>query len=58
MEISKIVPGHGPIMKKDSAIEPMLKYFNRIIDQVRILHKNGLDLEYAQKNVAKKNLEG
>ncbi len=57
MEISKIVPGHGPVKEKDLAIEPMLRYFNRIIEQVRLIHKKGYDLEYAQNNVAKNNNE-
>ena len=58
MDIKKIVPGHGMIAGKEKAITPMLNYFNRLIDEVRIFHKTNKTLKDAQENIAKENLEG
>lgn len=57
IKISKIVPGHGPVRTKENAIKPMLEYFDRIINEVRKLHKSGKDIEFAQNNAAKENKE-
>ena len=57
MDINKIIPGHGKIRTKDEALLPMLSYFKRMIDEIRILHQKGQDIETAQKEVAKENKE-
>ena len=57
MDISKIIPGHGKITTKDEALLPMLSYFRRMIKEIRTLHDKGINIETAQKEVAKDNKE-
>lgn len=57
MDISKIIPGHGKITTKDEALLPMLSYFRRMIKEIRTLHDMGINIETAQKEVAKDNKE-
>ena len=45
MDINMIVPGHGNVVKKDVALKPILKYFTRLISQVRKFHKNNVSLQ-------------
>ena len=47
MDINLIIPGHGPVKKKNEALKPMLSYFNRLIDNTRKFHKNNLSLSKA-----------
>ena len=56
-EISMIIPGHGHPKTKKQAINPMMKYFNRIIKETREYHATNKTLSEAQKNIAKKNIE-
>ena len=56
-DINLIVPGHGDPKDKEKAIEPMLNYFNRIIEDIRKIHKKNLDLELALNTVAQQNIE-
>ena len=57
MDINLIIPGHGPVKKKNEALKPMLSYFNRLIDNTRKFHKNNLSLSKAIENFPSKNLE-
>ncbi len=57
MDIDTIIPGHGPLKKKDQAIKPMLSYFDRLIKEVRRFHKTGKTLKDAQNFAAPKNKE-
>ena len=57
MDINKIIPGHGKITTKDEALLPMLSYFRRMIKEIRTLHVKGINIETAQKEVAKENKE-
>jgi len=57
MDIDTIIPGHGPLKKKNKAIEPMMNYFNRLIKEVRKFHKTGKTLKNAQNLAAPKNKE-
>ena len=57
MDIDSIVPGHGPLKKKNEAIEPMMNYFNRLIKEVRKFHKTGKTLKETQNHAAPKNKE-
>ena len=45
MDINLIVPGHGSVVKKDVALKPILKYFTRLISQVRKFHKDNVSLQ-------------
>ena len=45
MDINMIVPGHGNVVKKDVALKPILKYFTRLISQVRKFHKDNVSLQ-------------
>ena len=47
MDIKLIVPGHGKVLKKKEALEPMIKYFNRLILQIRKFHQKNLSLQEA-----------
>ena len=53
----KIIPGHGPVLDTDRAVDPMISYFDRIIDEVRLFHKKNKSLREAQEKIAKKNIE-
>ena len=53
----KIIPGHGPVLDTNKAIEPMISYFDRIINEVRLFHKKNKSLKEAQEKIAKKNIE-
>ena len=57
MDINRIIPGHGKITTKDEALLPMLSYFRRMIKEIRTLHDKGINIETAQKEVAKDNKE-
>ena len=58
MDIDTIIPGHGPLKKKNQAIQPMMNYFDRLIKEVRKFHKSGKTLKDAQNLAAPKNKEG
>ena len=58
MNIKKIIPGHGPVTSKEEALQPMINYFDRLINSVREFHKSNKTLKEAQKNISKKNIEG
>ena len=57
MDIDTIIPGHGPLKKKNQAIQPMMNYFDRLIEEVRKFHKSGKTLKDAQNLAAPKNKE-
>ena len=57
MDVNLIVPGHGPVKKKNEALEPMLSYFNRLIDNTRKFHKNNISLSKAIENFPSQNME-
>jgi len=57
MDIDTIIPGHGPLKKKNQAIQPMMNYFDRLIKEVRKFHKSGKSLKDAQNHAASKNKE-
>ena len=57
MDVDLIIPGHGPVKKKNEALKPMLSYFNRLIDNTRKFHKNNLSLSTAIEDFPKENLE-
>ena len=57
MDVNLIIPGHGPVKKKNEALRPMLSYFNRLIENTREFHKNNLSLSKAIENFPSKNLE-
>lgn len=57
MDVNLIIPGHGPVKKKNEALRPMLSYFNRLIENTRKFHKNNLSLSKAIENFPSKNLE-
>ena len=57
MDIDTIIPGHGPLKKKNEAINPMMNYFDRLIKEVRKFHKTGKTLKETQNHAASKNKE-
>ncbi|MAI60239.1 MAG: hypothetical protein CMM92_04390 [Rickettsiales bacterium] len=57
MDIDTIIPGHGPLKKKNEAIKPMTNYFDRLIKEVRKFHKTGKTLKETQNRAAPKNKE-
>ena len=57
MDIDTIIPGHGPLKKKNEAIKPMMNYFDRLIKEVRKFHKTGKTLKETQNRAAPKNKE-
>ena len=57
MDVNLIIPGHGPVKKKDEALEPMLSYFNRLIDNTRKFHKNNISLSKAIEAFPSQNME-
>ncbi len=57
MDINLIIPGHGPIKKKNEALKPMLSYFNRLIDNTRKFHKKNLSLSKAIETFPSENIE-
>ena len=57
MDINLIIPGHGPIKKKNEALKPMLSYFNRLIDNTRKFHKKNLSLSKAIETFPSENFE-
>lgn len=57
MDINLIIPGHGPVKKKNEALKPMLSYFNRLIDNTRKFHKNNLSLSKAIEKFPSENIE-
>ena len=57
MDINLIIPGHGPVKKKNEALKPMLSYFNRLIDNTRKFHKNNLSLSKAIETFPSENIE-
>jgi quinoprotein relay system zinc metallohydrolase 2 len=57
MDIDTIIPGHGPLKKKNEAIKPMINYFDRLIKEVRKFHKTGKTLRETQNRAAPKNKE-
>ena len=57
MDINLIIPGHGPVKKKNEALKPMLSYFNRLIDNTRKFHKNNLSLSKAIEKFPPENME-
>jgi len=57
MDIDTIIPGHGPLKKKNQAIQPMMNYFDRLIKEVRKFHESGKTLKDAQNLAASKNKE-
>ena len=57
MDIDTIIPGHGPLKKKNEAIKPMMNYFDRLIKEVRKFHKTGKTLKETQNLAAPKNKE-
>ena len=57
MDIDTIIPGHGPLKKKNEAIKPMMSYFDRLIKEVRKFHKTGKTLKETQNLAAPKNKE-
>ena len=57
MDINLIIPGHGPVKKKNEALKPMLSYFNRLIDNTRKFHKNNLSLSKAIEKFPSENME-
>ena len=57
MDVNLIIPGHGPVKKKNEALRPMLSYFNRLIDNTRKFHKNNLSLSKAIETFPSKNIE-
>ena len=56
MNIKKIIPGHGPVTPKE-ALQPMINYFDRLINSVREFHKSNKTLKKLKKYL-KKNIEG
>ena len=57
MDINLIIPGHGPVKKKNEALEPMMSYFNRLIDNTRKFHKNNFSLTKAIETFPSENIE-
>ena len=57
MDLNLIIPGHGPVKKKNEALKPMLSYFNRLIDNTRKFHKNNLSLSKAIEKFPSENIE-
>ncbi len=56
MDINLIVPGHGNVAKKDKALQPILKYFARLISQVRKFHKNNISLQESINSILQKEI--
>ncbi|MEE2695207.1 MAG: quinoprotein relay system zinc metallohydrolase 2 [Pseudomonadota bacterium] len=57
MDINLIVPGHGKVSQKNEAIKPMIDYFNRLIKEIRDLHKENKSLKESLDQVSKENPE-
>ena len=55
MDIDLIVRGHGSVVKKDVALKPILKYFTRLISQVRKFHKDNVSSRINKFNSPKRN---
>ena len=55
--VKMIIPGHGTFGEKNKIIDPMLNYFNRIIDHVRNAHKTGKTIEETTQNKKANNIE-
>ena len=51
MDIKLIVPGHGKVLRKDEALEPIINYFNRLIMQVRGFHNKNKSLQESINSV-------
>ena len=56
MDIKLIVPGHGSVAKKEDALKPILKYFTRLISQVRKFHKNNVSLQESINSILQKEI--
>ena len=56
-DIDLIIPGHGPVKKRDEAIEPMISYFDRLITTIRRAHTKNLSLSEVIKNFPNENKE-
>ena len=56
MDINLIVPGHGKVAKKEEALQPILKYFTRLISQVRKFHKNNISLQESINSILQKEI--
>ena len=56
MDINLIVPGHGNVAKKNAALKPILKYFTRLISQVRKFHKNNVSLQESINSILQKEI--
>ena len=48
---------HGPVKKRDEAIEPMISYFDRLITTIRRAHTKNLSLSEVIKNFPNENKE-
>jgi len=57
LDVNLIIPGHGPIKKKNEALRPMLSYFDRLLDNTRKFHKKNTSLSEAIENFPKENKE-
>ena len=57
MDVNLIIPGHGPVKKKNEALKPMFSYFDRLINNTRKFHKNNLSLSKAIETFPKENFE-
>ena len=55
LDINKIIPGHGPIMTKKEAINPMINYFDQLISEVRKFHETNKSLDFVLKNISQNN---
>ena len=56
MDIDLIVPGHGSVVKKDVALKPILKYFTRLISQVRKFHKDNVSLQESINSILQREI--
>ena len=56
MDIDLIVPGHGRVVKKDEPLKPILKYFTRLISQVRNFHENNVSLQESINSILQKEI--
>ena len=56
MDIDLIVPGHGNVAKKDVALQPILKYFTRLISQVRKFHQNNVSLQESLNSILQREI--
>ena len=57
LDINLIIPGHGPVRKKNDALKPMLSYFNRLIENTRKFHKKNISLSKAIEIFPEENKE-